>query len=353
MSKAVTTRDLINDAKAARAATEAARAERKRQAALIHLQRISARAAAAYQVDLDRAMKREAARQQMYADVRAVLDLEAGQDTPGARSICERMARQAKASDRARKAGDLLNLTKHTKVRKRPPQADPNVVFTEVKDPNDGGRLTVAKNFGESIVTRWFRSGMIDANEMAAAEWYRARYEAATIGTIKAQDFSKPITDGGLPSSTMSDAALMAAADVAGAADAVRTAAGMRAYLVMEDLVGKGIPLKDVAPKWSTLKYKIADGYIIGITKDALEAIAAWRGLVASPKPKLQTQKDGRGRKIVAPAVLVSHEPVTPPVITEIDKFGQVVETKLSRDLRAESERRREQSAKKIVVSSR
>ncbi|WP_029002749.1 hypothetical protein [Azorhizobium doebereinerae] len=353
MAKLTIAQDLIDEARAARCEADAARAERKLQAQMINMQRTSARARAAYELDVERAAKREADRQQMYDDVRAVLEHEAGKETAGALAIRERIKRQARASEQARKAGDPLNLTKHTKGARKPPRVDHNIVLTEVKDPNDSGRVVVAKNFGESIVTRWFRSGMIDADEMAAAEWFRARYEAANIGTIKAQDFGKPVTDGGLPSSTMSDAALMAAADVAGAADAVRAAAGMRAYLVMEDLVGKGAPLKDVAPKWSTLKYKIADGYIIGITKDALEAIAKWRGLVAAPMPKMKKQVDGRGSKVVAPAILVSHDPVAPPIITEIDKFGQVVETKLSRDLRAESERRREQRLKNVPVSSR
>lgn len=338
----MTAKDLIEEARSARANEAGRRATRaavRQQAAKIASMRATKKAEEGYLTSLERDIEREIARETMYDDLRAVLDLEAGRDTEGARRIKARLTAQARAVTAARKAGDPLNLTGHTKVKKKP-GAPEETEFTDVKDPHDGGTVRVKRNWGESTVSHWYRHRLIDAYELQAAEWFRAKYEQAGIGVIRAQDLEKPITDGGLPATSLADAALLAAVTVDQVAEKVRRAAGNTALLVLEEIVGQGKLMREVVPRHTNLKYKMADGYIIGLARDALGVIVRWKGMMPEPTPKKAQQSDGRGGSVLDNEIQASQGPFYGSREIEIDHTGAITETVNSRILRMESSER-------------
>lgn len=339
----MTAKDLIEEARAARssqAARRAVREEVRQQARKIAQMRSSRKSEEGYLASLEKHMKRERAREAMYDDLRAVLDLEAGRDTEGARRVKAQRAAVTRSALAARKAGDPLNLTGHTKVKKKqsPPE---ETEFSDVKDPHDGGTVRVKQNWGESTVSHWFRHRLIDSYELQAADWFRAKYEQAAIGVIRAQDLEKPITDGGLPATSLADTALLAAVTVQQAKERVQMAAGQTAFLVLEEIVGQGRAMKEVVPRHTNLKYKMADGYVIGLVRDALNAIVRWKGMRPAPEAKISRQSNGRGGSVVAENILSSHGPFSGTREIEIDHTGSIRETVKSRILHMESSERR------------
>lgn len=359
-----TTQDLIETARIARAAEDESRVQRREVAKKLQARRrlereiergrtLSLQAEKEYLKSKEVADERALEREWFYALVSAVHNDET--DTPAALFIRDSIERQTKASLAARKAADPLNLTKHTKAKKKAAPQNPLLAAVEVKDPGEsvGGTVTVVKNFGESIAGRWFRTRMIDEFELQAAEWFREKYEAAQIGVIRAQDLEKPITDGGLPVSSMSDAALESAVLLNNIASQVRLQVGHRAYCVLEELIGQGRPLKEVVPRYTNLLYRLGDGYVVGLTKDALAAIVNIKGMKPRSEMPEEIQSDGRGGAVKAPKIRASNDPVDAPIELAPNRFGDMVESNRSRILRMESEARKAKAAGNVKVPAR
>lgn len=346
-----TAQDLIEEARSARMEADEKRAERRVHASRLQQMAASRRAQRIYEELAEHAREREEARTLMYDLVSYV----EGSDSAGARRVAGLVTKVTSASQRARRAADPLNITKHTKAKKNDTPPNRMLATVEVKDPGEavGGTVTVVRNFGESIAGRWFRTNMIDAFELAAAEWFREKYEAAQIGSIRAQDLEKPITDGGLPISSMSDAALVAAQKLAEISDRIRRHAGDRAYSVLEELVGQGKPLKEVVPRHTNLLYRLGDGYVIGLTKEALDAIVEFKGMRPRAEAPQEEQSDGRGKVVKAPKIRATNEPGSVPVEYSPNRFGDMVESNRSRLLRMESDERKKKAAGAMNVPAR
>lgn len=360
-----TAQDLIQGARTARAADDEARAQRQEVALRIQERRrldraiergkaLSLQAEKVFLKAAEAAVEREIERDWFYALVSAVHNDE--NDTPAALHIKDCLARQQKASETARRAADRMNITKHTRVKKKEPSLKSGMSMAEIKDPSDGGRIRVMKRFGESTIDNWERSKKITPEAKEAADWFRARVEAAGIGSVSSIDFEKPLVDGGVPVTERSVGAILAADDVEAARNKIHEELGRvgpAAYGAMEDVVVHGLSLEQVAARWTDQTHRMGAGEMVGLVRHALNVIADWKQFIAKPERKMETFTNEKGEKERRPAQHVSHDPVTSFMEREVNHRGDVVEHSRSRIVRMEAEMRKlDAERKKIKVKA-
>jgi hypothetical protein len=328
--------DLIGLAKAARENDACVKEEQRLHAEKIAGIRASMRARKTYEALVEKELEREYQRHLMYDTVEYV----EGADTEGARRVRALLERQSQASRRARAAGDPLNITKHTKKATRTARR-PEVAEVEVPDPYGQGKVTAIASVADCAISQWARGvngrkPKLSRLQIVAADWFRGRYESAGLVSIRSVDYEKPIVDGGRPMTDMGDNAHRAARDI----QEVRAwlekdlgRLGSHCFSILEEIVGKERPLKDVAPQFTDQLYKMADGEVFARCRDALQSVAMFRGMVTEGVRKTEVIRTPDGEKKRAPVPLASNEPVTGPAFeVSVNNRGDLVTSAPRRD---------------------
>ncbi|MFG1184382.1 hypothetical protein [Xanthobacter aminoxidans] len=160
----------------------------------------------------------------------------------------------------------------------------------EVPDPwEPGARISVPCNTRESPIEHMAARKRIDAAQKAAADRYRAVYERAQLGPLRAMDPAKEKLDGGGSGDAFSDGMLDAARELA----ATNRSVGRVAAALLIDVVGEGVTLDEMAKRYPHLQDKRAQGYVTGRLIEALDQLVDRWGLIAEGQLKPQARGSG------------------------------------------------------------
>ena len=186
----------------------------------------------------------------------------------------------------------------------------------EVPDPwEPGARISVPCNTRESPIEHMAARKRIHGAQKDAADRYRALYERAQLGPLRAMDPAKEKLDGGGAGDAFSDGMLDAARELA----ATNKGVGRVAAALLIDVVGEGVGLDVIAKRYPHLQDKRAQGYVTGRLIEALDQLVDRWGLIAkgTARPKIK----GTGA-ISVTGPQVQHDLVRP--VRPVDKLMHV-----------------------------
>jgi hypothetical protein len=164
-------------------------------------------------------------------------------------------------------------------ARRKPPRIAPIVPgydgspgFAEVKVPDPyerGAVLSVRKRI--DILTHWSTRRQIDDAQRVAGEWLQGLHEKAQLRSPSCIDYGKPLVDGGRMQEPLTDHVLRARRELIIVAGVV----GTTDYRLLLRVVCEGVSLDQIAEEWGGRE---PARYIARRVKDALTALAQWRG---------------------------------------------------------------------------
>lgn len=189
----------------------------------------------------------------------------------------------------------------------------------EVPDPwEPGARISVLCNTRESPIEHMAARKRIDGAQKAAADRYRAVYERAQLGPLRAIDPVKEKLDGGGAGDAFSDGMLEAARDLA----ATNQTLGRVAATLLIDVVGEGVALDVMAKRYPHLQDKRAQGYVTGRLIEALDHLVELWGLIAEGRRRPKITGTGANGPITITGPQVEHDLVRPA--RAVDKLMHV-----------------------------
>lgn len=150
--------------------------------------------------------------------------------------------------------------------------------YKVVPDPwEPGARLSVPCNMRESPIEHMAARKRLNAAQKDAADRYRALYERAQLGPLRAMDLAKERLDGGGAGDAFSDRVMEAARRIA---VANRNLGRVAAALVI-NVVGEGVSIDALARGYPLMTDKRANGYVTGRLIEALDQLVEHWGLIA------------------------------------------------------------------------
>ncbi|WP_454915000.1 DUF6456 domain-containing protein [Xanthobacter sediminis] len=164
--------------------------------------------------------------------------------------------------------------------RKPAPDAPPNIErgYKVVPDPwEPGARLSVPCNMRESPIEHMAARKRINGAQKEAADRYRALYERAQLGPLRAMDLAKERLDGGGAGDAFSDRVMEAARRLALA----NRALGRVAAALVINVVGEGVTIAAMTGHYHHLTPQLAHGYVSGRLMEALDQLVEHWGLIA------------------------------------------------------------------------
>lgn len=153
----------------------------------------------------------------------------------------------------------------HATIR---PMAVENPLYSRQHEGARGNpkTITVMVNIRESAVGTLAARGLLEAHQIMAADRFRKLFEAAGGAGARAIDYGREPVDGGGMYDPIPDRMIDAAKELA----ACMPILGLRKYKIIEDVVGQGCEIKDLA-KTHREKTTLAD-YI----RNGLEDLATF-----------------------------------------------------------------------------
>ncbi|WP_454917443.1 hypothetical protein [Xanthobacter sediminis] len=202
--------------------------------------------------------------------------------------------------------------------RKPAPDAPPNLErgYKVVPDPwEPGARLSVPCNMRESPIEHMAARKRINAAQKEAADRYRALYERAQLGPLRAMDLAKERLDGGGAGDAFSDRVMEAARRLALA----NRALGRVAAALVINIIGEGVTIDAMSRGYPHMAEKRAHGYVTGRLIEALDQLVEHWGLVAEGGGRQSITGSG---PISVTGPQVEHEFVNAP--REVDELVHI-----------------------------
>lgn len=197
-------------------------------------------------------------------------------------------------------------------------------------DPiNPGPPVIVKVNVRESAIDHMASRGRLNASQVAAADWFRRKWELAAIGRQRGIDW----TGGGGYSpgkvnDPLTDELVRAGRDLA---EAMRALGQVRASIVIS-IVGEGKLIEEVANKWARaggiVSGRRAGGYITGTLIDGIDDLVhLWRLEARGAPKKDEASYHRNGEEIVVRDAIRGSGPMSltgPAREISIGKLGDV-----------------------------
>lgn len=156
------------------------------------------------------------------------------------------------------------------------------IAFAEVENPlyardHDGARgnvrnITAAINVRESAVTMLAAKGVLNAPQVAAANWFRQRWETMGGAGAGAMDYTREPVDGGGGKDPISDRQIIAGSELNAAFGVLTREHGIHAYRLVCRICGEGYSIHDLC---STRRERDT---MTDNLRTYLDALAGWLG---------------------------------------------------------------------------
>lgn len=167
------------------------------------------------------------------------------------------------------------------KCKSKAPDHEPEAIergYKVVPDPwEPGARLSVPCNKRESPIEHMAARKRISAAQKDAADRYRALYECAQLGPLRAMDLAKERLDGGGAGDAFSDRVMEAARKLALA----NRCLGRVAAALAINIIGEGVTIAAMAGRYRHLTPQLAQGYVSGRLLEALDQLVEHWGMLA------------------------------------------------------------------------
>lgn len=192
--------------------------------------------------------------------------------------------------------------------------------YKVVPDPwEPGARLSVPCNMRESPIEHMAARKRLNAAQKDAADRYRALYERAQLGPLRAMDLARERLDGGGAGDAFSDRVMEAARRIA----AANRCLGRVAAALVINVVGEGVSIDALARGYPRMADKRANGYVTGRLIEALDQLVEHWGLIAEGEHRQSIAGSG---PISVTGPQVEHDLIGKP--RPVDKMMHITEGK-------------------------
>ncbi|MFG1432335.1 hypothetical protein V5F44_11110 [Xanthobacter sp. V2C-8] len=188
--------------------------------------------------------------------------------------------------------------------------------YKVVPDPwEPGARLSVPCNMRESPIEHMAARKRLNAAQKDAADRYRALYERAQLGPLRAMDLAKERLDGGGAGDAFSDRVMEATRRIALA----NRCLGRVAAALAINVIGEGVTIAAMAGRYRHLTPQLAQGYVSGRLIEVLDQLVEHWGLIAEGGSRQRIEGSG---PISVTGPQVEHDFVGAP--RPVDKLAHI-----------------------------